>query len=30
MQANSLAELVRMAETLRLPPCCSSILSSLK
>jgi RNA polymerase sigma factor (sigma-70 family) len=28
MQANSLAELVRMAETLRLPPCCSSILSS--
>ena len=30
MQANSLAELVRMAETLRLPPCSSSILSSLE
>jgi RNA polymerase sigma factor (sigma-70 family) len=30
MQANSLAELVRMAETLRLPPCSSSILSPLK
>jgi RNA polymerase sigma factor (sigma-70 family) len=30
MQANSLAELVRMAETLRLPPCSSSILSLLE
>ena len=30
MQANSLAELVRMAETLRLPPCSSSILSPRK
>jgi FixJ family two-component response regulator len=30
MQADSLAELVRMAETLRLPPCSSSILSPLK
>ncbi len=28
MQANSLAELVRMAETLRLPPCSSSIFAS--
>jgi RNA polymerase sigma factor (sigma-70 family) len=28
MQANSLADLVIMAETLRLPPCSSSILSS--
>ena len=30
MQADSLAELVRMAETLRLPPCSSSVLSPLK
>jgi FixJ family two-component response regulator len=30
MQAGSLAELVRMAETLRLPPCSSSILSPLE
>jgi RNA polymerase sigma factor (sigma-70 family) len=30
MQADSLAELVRMAETLRLPPCSSSILSPLE
>jgi len=30
MQADSLAELVRMAETLRLPPCSSSILSRLE
>jgi len=30
MQAESLAELVTMAETLRLPPCSSSTLSSLK
>jgi FixJ family two-component response regulator len=28
MQADSLSELVRMAETLRLPPCSSSVLSS--
>lgn len=28
MQANSLAELIRMAETLRLPPCSSSIFAS--
>jgi FixJ family two-component response regulator len=30
MQAESLAELVRMAETLRLPPCSSSVLSPPK
>lgn len=30
MQASSLAELIRMAETLRLPPCSSSIFSSIK
>jgi RNA polymerase sigma factor (sigma-70 family) len=30
MQADSLAELVRMAETLRRPPCSSSILSPLE
>jgi FixJ family two-component response regulator len=30
MQADSLAKLVRMAETLRLPPCSSSVLSPLK
>jgi FixJ family two-component response regulator len=30
MQADSLAELVRMAETLRLPPCSSSVLSPLE
>ena len=30
MQADSLAELVRMTETLRLPPCSSSIFSSIK
>jgi FixJ family two-component response regulator len=30
MQANSLAELVRMTETLRLPPCSSSILDAPK
>jgi len=30
MQANSLAELVTMAETLRLPPCSSSIFSFRK
>ncbi len=30
MQANSIAELIRMAETLRLPPCSSSIFASLK
>ena len=30
MQAHSLAELIRMAETLRLPPCSSSIFSSPK
>jgi FixJ family two-component response regulator len=30
MQADSFAELVRMAETLRLPPCSSSILSPLE
>jgi RNA polymerase sigma factor (sigma-70 family) len=28
MQADSISELVRMAETLRLPPCSSSVLSS--
>jgi len=28
MQANSLPELIRMAETLRLPPCSSSIFAS--
>jgi FixJ family two-component response regulator len=28
MQAHSLAELIRMAETLRLPPCSSSIFPS--
>jgi RNA polymerase sigma factor (sigma-70 family) len=30
MQADSFAELVRMAETLRLPPCSSSVLSPLE
>ena len=30
MQADSLSELVRMAETLRLPPCSSSVLSPLE
>jgi len=30
MQADSLAELVRMAETLRLPLCSSSVISSLE
>jgi FixJ family two-component response regulator len=30
MQADSLAELVRMAETLRRPPCSSSIFSSIE